>query len=385
MALLPQQFLHGIDGFIGAGVRIPIGEDHIHNGAVVLVVVGDVPHGEESLRQIGIAARQPAHAVHPFDLRKLALIGTSLCHGDIIDHHPGGTRITEALLHAVNALHGGSPVRQIFGEVIVDGDKEIRYNREEHQHCKDFFHHTAPVNDHINNAVYKGIFCLLGHNRTVPFPIIETHTEGGNSMQTSLTVHSRQQRRERTHARIKSSLLQLMSEKSFEDITVTELAQEAGINRKTIYSHFEGMDAVLAEVEDDFVGQIFGLWLTGQPARNPQILKDFFRMLGNELILNQQNMRLLILSGEHNRLLIKIKDRIIQLLIQSLDQAEPVFDREQFLYAAEFISGGMMAVLEQWAANPREDSLVVITELIQRNAEHIGELLYLSSPLYLES
>lgn len=75
-------------------------------------------------------------------------------------------------------------------------------------------------------------------------------------MQTSLTVHSRQQRRERTHARIKSSLLQLMSEKSFEDITVTELAQEAGINRKTFYSHFEGMDAVLAEVEDDFVGQI---------------------------------------------------------------------------------------------------------------------------------
>ena len=53
-------------------------------------------------------------------------------------------------------------------------------------------------------------------------------------MQTSLTVHSRQQRRERTHARIKSSLLQLMSEKSFEDITVTELAQEAGINRKTL-------------------------------------------------------------------------------------------------------------------------------------------------------
>ncbi len=54
-----------------------------------------------------------------------------------------------------------------------------------------------------------------------------------------------------------------------------------------------------------------------------------------------------------------------------------MFDREQFLYAAEFISGGMMAVLEQWAANPREDSLVVITELIQRNAEHIVELLYL--------
>ena len=62
-----------------------------------------------------------------------------------------------------------------------------------------------------------------------------------------------------------------------------------------------------------------------------------------------------------------------------------VYKRQQFLYAAEFISGGMMAVLEQWAANPREDSLVVITELIQRNAEHIGELLYLSSPLYLES
>lgn len=200
-------------------------------------------------------------------------------------------------------------------------------------------------------------------------------------MQTSLTLQSRQLRRERTHARIKSSLLQLMSEKSFEDITVTELAREAGINRKTFYSHFEGLDAVLAELEDDFVGQVFGLWLTGQPAANPRFLEDFFRMLGNELILNQKNMRLLMLSGEHNRLLIKIKDRIIQLLVQSLDQAEPIFDREQFLYAAEFISGGMMAVLEQWAARPREDSLAVITDLILRITEHTGEIL--SPPSFL--
>ena len=105
--------------------------------------------------------------------------------------------------------------------------------------------------------------------------------------------------------------------------------------------------------------------------------------LGNELILNQQNMRLLILSGEHNRLLIKIKDRIIQLLIQNLDQTGPAFDRELFLYAAEFLSGGMMAVLEHWAADPGEDSLIAITELIQRNAEHIGEYLYRSAPSVL--
>ena len=44
-----------------------------------------------------------------------------------------------------------------------------------------------------------------------------------------------------------------------------------------------------------------------------------------------------------------------------------------------------MAVLEHWAADPGEDSLIAITELIQRNAEHIGEYLYRSAPLYLES
>ena len=194
-------------------------------------------------------------------------------------------------------------------------------------------------------------------------------------MQTSLTQQSRQLRRNRTHTRIKSSLLELMSRKSFESITVTELAREAGINRKTFYSHFEGLDAVLAELEDDFVGQVFGLWLTGQPAANPHFLEDFFRMLGNELILNQKDMRLLMLSGEHNRLLIKIKDRIIQLLVRSLDQTEPLFDREQFLYAAEFISGGMMAVLELWAAQPGEDSLTAVTDLILRITEHTGEIL----------
>ena len=67
-------------------------------------------------------------------------------------------------------------------------------------------------------------------------------------MQSNLTVQSRCQRRERTHARIKSTLLRLMSEKSFEDITVTELAQETGIKRNTINNNVDGIYDILDDV-----------------------------------------------------------------------------------------------------------------------------------------
>lgn len=50
---------------------------------------------------------------------------------------------------------------------------------------------------------------------------------------------------------IKDTLLELMHEKSFDKITVTELCRNAEINRGTFYLHYVDIYAVLDELEED--------------------------------------------------------------------------------------------------------------------------------------
>ena len=57
----------------------------------------------------------------------------------------------------------------------------------------------------------------------------------------------------RTKRAIKSAFAQLLNEKNINDITVSDIAALADINRKTFYNYYAGVYAVVDEIEDDIV------------------------------------------------------------------------------------------------------------------------------------
>ena len=57
----------------------------------------------------------------------------------------------------------------------------------------------------------------------------------------------------RTKRAIKSAFAQLLNEKNINDITVSDIAALADINRKTFYNYYAGVYEVVDEIEDDIV------------------------------------------------------------------------------------------------------------------------------------
>ena len=55
----------------------------------------------------------------------------------------------------------------------------------------------------------------------------------------------------RTLESIRRAFEQLMTEKDFEKITVTELAERAMINKKTFYAYYPDLDSLLEEIQDE--------------------------------------------------------------------------------------------------------------------------------------
>ena len=57
----------------------------------------------------------------------------------------------------------------------------------------------------------------------------------------------------KTKKAIREGVLQLLSEKTIDDISITELAQVAQINRKTFYNYYQSPHQVLDELESELV------------------------------------------------------------------------------------------------------------------------------------
>ena len=60
----------------------------------------------------------------------------------------------------------------------------------------------------------------------------------------------------RTKKAIRSAFAELLSEKDYNDITVTDIAERADINRKTFYLHYTSLDDLVDEIEHEMVDEL---------------------------------------------------------------------------------------------------------------------------------
>ena len=163
-------------------------------------------------------------------------------------------------------------------------------------------------------------------------------------------------RRRKTRKAIKTSLIKLMSEKDLSDITITEIAEEAEINRKTFYAHYRDIYDILDEIENDLIEKVFRI------LNNADVLKSMYnpypllRELTGEINQNLEFYRLLVQTRDYNSLLDKIKgifrERFLELTKDTIKT-----DRELLSFVIDFISSGITSVYKEWFSSERNISL----------------------------
>lgn len=66
-------------------------------------------------------------------------------------------------------------------------------------------------------------------------------------------------RKKKSRQAIELALLELLGSKKIDEISISELAEAADVNRKTFYNHFSSVTEVLDNVEENFFHYIFSL------------------------------------------------------------------------------------------------------------------------------
>ncbi len=160
----------------------------------------------------------------------------------------------------------------------------------------------------------------------------------------------------KTKKAIRSAFADLVSRKPIEEITVTDIASQAMINRKTFYAHYTGVHEVVSEIEDEIVESVRGLLaqksfeeILGCPH---DLFDDVMQIVNSDL---DAYGRLLTVSGNSN-----LVQKIIQMLRREICDAyveEAHIDRETLDMIVYFMLSGMLAVFTEWYNTGRKQPI----------------------------
>lgn len=170
-----------------------------------------------------------------------------------------------------------------------------------------------------------------------------------------------------TRRLLKESLLQLMSEKNIQAITVRELCETAEINRSTFYNHYGCPADVLKEIEMDIISDLAEIWEEHDEGKGWSINKRV-ETLCSYLLEHKKTARLLLRDSDTN-------SEFAVLLFQAAHVRsvyEESFAYEKNTYHKQlmitFLTNGSYHMLRQW-----------ILEDIPMTPKEIGDLIYLAA------
>ena len=175
-------------------------------------------------------------------------------------------------------------------------------------------------------------------------------------------------RYQRTHSRIRQVFEELVQTVPFQEITVTRISQEAGINRKTFYMHYNSIAALFDELVNDIAGEFQEL--DGICQNNPDqygvgLIEAFFDILERREELHRQ----LICAPEYLFVFQQVAEQIVRQHMARFRVNVPLDPYRQRVLSA-FLIGSIMPIYRDWLLSgkpiPQKELARFLESLIQR-------------------
>lgn len=175
----------------------------------------------------------------------------------------------------------------------------------------------------------------------------------------------------KTRRAIRDALMTILETKPIKEITISELAEKASINRKTFYAHYSCPEDVIAELEDELV-QSIRYFLRSDMITETGLGPQYFIQFVNAVYTSNPTFCENLVSVRNYAFLAdKIKNALKEelLVIPSIKPADPVLISSM----VEFFAGGVTSLYVAWIRGGKRFSFQQMTQLaIAFTIEGIG-------------
>lgn len=164
-------------------------------------------------------------------------------------------------------------------------------------------------------------------------------------------------RKEHTRQAILKAMVTLLNQGSFNNISTSHLAKEAGISRSSFYTHYKDKYEMIDSYQKEFFKEVEQIF-TKQANNRSQALEKMFSLLKKEELLSA----LLTPNGtqEIQRFIIqKIKLFIEKDLLQSQELSKIQLD-----YYSIYFAHAIFGICQNWIVKGKQESPVEMSEFL---------------------
>lgn len=164
---------------------------------------------------------------------------------------------------------------------------------------------------------------------------------------------------------LKESLLQLMTEKNIQKITVSELCKDSSINRSTFYNHYGCPADVLLDIENTVVMDLEELWKKKGEGKNWPLNKRI-EALCTYILEHKDLFKLLLRNSDINSefATLMLQSAHVRTIYNQIFDFEKNEDSKKLMIT--FLSNGTYNMIRQW-----------LLEDIPKTPAEIGDMVYL--------
>lgn len=150
----------------------------------------------------------------------------------------------------------------------------------------------------------------------------------------------------KSKTKLKVALVELLSQKKLEDITIIELTNHAQINRKTFYLHYKSINSVLKDIENNLIDKLNNALKEFNLSSNT--FHDFIYISLTTIIEDELALQI-FLNTSSSKNIIKIIDKICtEYMYAVLRKKYPLANKEMIAYVVEYHVYGSMRIFYNW-------------------------------------
>ncbi len=152
-----------------------------------------------------------------------------------------------------------------------------------------------------------------------------------------------------TKALIRTALVELMGEKSFERITIKELCERADVNRTTFYLHYADQRSVLNDVKESVCRRTVAMISEADFSDPTDFVEQFLKYIKE----SDQQFRILFMHDEGDSFRFALMDAVARELIPMLPAtADPQADA----FGLAYLMAGSLSIIIEWMKTNYERS-----------------------------
>jgi AcrR family transcriptional regulator len=169
----------------------------------------------------------------------------------------------------------------------------------------------------------------------------------------------------RTRDRLGDALIDLIQEKPFDDLTVQDVLDRAGVSRSTFYAHYRDKNDLFMSDVDEFLGHMAGM-LSQRRESSDRVapVREFFAHVADQEKLHAA----LVESGRIHEFTDLARDHFARGIEQRLAERPRSggIEEDERRALSQALAGAMLSLMSWWLAHGRPESPEEMDRLFHR-------------------